>query len=505
VLLSANEPKRIEVEMDMNGGLMKTTSLYAIAAAGGLVLGMGSSLAADLGGNCCADLEERVAELEATTARKGNRKVSLTISGQVDRAILIWDDGKHSNAVLGVDNSNSSTRVAFTGDAKILPGYKAGFSILMDIASAGGGNGARSFRVSQNMNANNASATNGDAAWRLRDLNWWIESERYGRTTVGRLTGAGPVDTPDLGGISLIAGMGPSGFGGNLFFRRKSGALSNLTLDYLTDRFADYDQRQNGVKYTSPTFSGFILSASAGTTADERQIENQCSGSVAATVACATPAAKDFSQGEIWGVSLQYAGEYNGFKVAAGVGWERARSDAFPTDGFNEEADVNQWGVGGAVLHVATGLFVQGDYQHSDRAASLAFTQTPPRKGFGPSSEMFNWDIQWGISRNWCGLGNTNLYGEYGEQDDWSQDVANPLAVTVVEGSFDSNVRFWGAGVVQNIDAAAMNVYVGWRHFEPEAVSCAGVDATGTKCIVPGPKTQLRDLDVIGIGSRIKF
>ena len=37
--------------------------------------------AADLGGNCCADLEERIAELEATTARKGNRKVSLTDFG----------------------------------------------------------------------------------------------------------------------------------------------------------------------------------------------------------------------------------------------------------------------------------------------------------------------------------------------------------------------------------------------------------------------------------------
>ena len=34
-----------------------------------------SASAADLGGNCCADLEERIAELEATTARKGNRKV----------------------------------------------------------------------------------------------------------------------------------------------------------------------------------------------------------------------------------------------------------------------------------------------------------------------------------------------------------------------------------------------------------------------------------------------
>ncbi len=42
-----------------------------------------SANAADLGGNCCADLEERVAELEATTARKGNRKVSLTVSGWV--------------------------------------------------------------------------------------------------------------------------------------------------------------------------------------------------------------------------------------------------------------------------------------------------------------------------------------------------------------------------------------------------------------------------------------
>ncbi|MEL7049851.1 MAG: porin, partial [Pseudomonadota bacterium] len=40
-----------------------------------------SATAADFGGDCCADLEERIAELEATTARKGNRKVNLTVSG----------------------------------------------------------------------------------------------------------------------------------------------------------------------------------------------------------------------------------------------------------------------------------------------------------------------------------------------------------------------------------------------------------------------------------------
>ena len=65
---------------------MKSSSKLALMAAAGILVGgvsMGSAKAADLGGDCCADLEERVAELEATTARKGNRKMSLTVNGQV--------------------------------------------------------------------------------------------------------------------------------------------------------------------------------------------------------------------------------------------------------------------------------------------------------------------------------------------------------------------------------------------------------------------------------------
>ena len=49
--------------------------------------------AADLGGDCCADLEERVAELEATTVRKGNKKVKVELYGRVNRVINFWDDG----------------------------------------------------------------------------------------------------------------------------------------------------------------------------------------------------------------------------------------------------------------------------------------------------------------------------------------------------------------------------------------------------------------------------
>src|SRR5262245_6421799 len=102
----------------MNGALMRASSRFAIAAALGLFVGVDSGRAADLGGNCCADLEERVAELEATTVRKGNRKMSLTITGQVDRVILWWDDKYQSHTYYGLDNTNSSTRFSLLGSAK---------------------------------------------------------------------------------------------------------------------------------------------------------------------------------------------------------------------------------------------------------------------------------------------------------------------------------------------------------------------------------------------------
>src|SRR5262252_65389 len=121
----------------MNGALMKASSRFAIAAALGLVAGAGSASAADLGGNCCADLEERIAELEATTARKGNRKMSLTISGQVDRIVTWYDDSKTSTTYYGIDNTNSSSRYILSGNAKITPKVSTGFEIMIEIEAGG--------------------------------------------------------------------------------------------------------------------------------------------------------------------------------------------------------------------------------------------------------------------------------------------------------------------------------------------------------------------------------
>lgn len=95
-----------------------------------------SAQAADLGGNCCADLEERVAELEATVARKGNRKLSLEVSGHVNQALFTTDiDGANMDRVRIIDNTNSESRFRFRGEVKASADWSAGF--LMEFGLGG--------------------------------------------------------------------------------------------------------------------------------------------------------------------------------------------------------------------------------------------------------------------------------------------------------------------------------------------------------------------------------
>jgi len=116
---------------------MMKYKLGALVAAGLLAGGMSatsstSAFAADLGGNCCADLEERIAELEATTARKGNRKVSLTVSGWVGQQVMFWDDGQESNVYVHDLGTTLGSHVKFTGQATIVPGWSAGYVLHLE-------------------------------------------------------------------------------------------------------------------------------------------------------------------------------------------------------------------------------------------------------------------------------------------------------------------------------------------------------------------------------------
>jgi len=111
-----------------------------LLAAAGVAVIMGAysdapAKAADLGGDCCSDLEERVAEFEATRARKGNKKVSVTLYGQVNKSVLWWDDGAEKNTYV-VDNNYESSRFGFKGSAKIGGDWSAGYRMEIETITA---------------------------------------------------------------------------------------------------------------------------------------------------------------------------------------------------------------------------------------------------------------------------------------------------------------------------------------------------------------------------------
>jgi hypothetical protein len=459
-----------------NGGLMKSTSLVALAATSGLLLSMGSALAADLGGNCCADLEERVAELEATTVKKGNRKVSLTISGQVNRTTMFWNDGGRSNAYFGLDNTNSSSRFAISGNAKISAEYSAGYNLLIEVSDK-----ARTVNASQKSEDGvtkfaNAGAS-GDHALGLRDAQVWIQSERLGRLALGRITNTTSPGVIDLGGIGVVS-PGTVLIGNGILLRdANTGRLTGLNLGDVTDNAADFGFRMEGLKYTTPTFQGFVASASIG---ESLKLDNPSQ----------TPAGSEGYNGQVYGVDLKYANEFNGLRVAAGIGYEHSELDTTPSTsgGSSFGKRVSQYGISGSLFHVPTGLFVQGVYTNSARAQPFTGVDGSAVTGSDVTATQFI--IQSGITKNFFGVGDTSLFGEYGKHNGWAQANVQTGVNAVTAGGDNT---FWGLGTVQKFDAAALELYAGWRHYSTS-------DAT-----VGGVATSFKDIDIVATGARIKF
>ncbi len=423
----------------MIGGLMKKTSLIAIAAAAAAVFSTSAS-AADLGGDCCADLEERIAELEATTARKGNRKVSLTVSGQVNELVYWWDDGVEDNVYVGTSGFSSS-RFRFKGDAKINDDWSAGYYMEIEVVSA---------QVS-GTTADNDDAT---VAVQLRHSNWFLKSKRLGTLTVGQQSHAtDDIVLYSLAGISVSAAANLNvAPGAALTFRGSSLEVNDIFA------FLDSD-RANLVRYDSPAIAGFTLSASWG-------------------------------EDDMWDVALRYAGEFNGIKVAGGIGYHVERDsngDAgynLPTELYGASLpDFEEVRGSISVMHVPTGLFADFAAVHRDIDSPIF-------------DEFFYWRLAAGIQRKWFPIGKTALFGEYAEV---TNSASGGFDTGLTGGFLYNNVdgTSYGIGVVQLVDAAAMELYAGWRRFEADITES---DGQGTTLAVP---TQ--DIDTIYTGARIQF
>lgn len=467
---------------------MKYTFLLVLTA--GLLGTAQIANGADLGGDCCADLEERVALLESSTVRKGNRKVSLNISGWMNQALYVWDDGVDSDAYVITDNGTTlSSRITFSGAAKISSDWSAGYTITIEpIVSEA------LFGVSQ---LNDDGSFVGGLG--LLESYMYIKSEQLGKISWGRQSQATDnIGVVDLSG-SLWSGIAPL-FRGNSFklrsvtggsFNADGSAANGLSgsntgiigANPLKDGITSADLAMchtvnagigadcNGfltdsIKYESPTFSGFTLSASWG-------------------------------EDDFYDVALKYAGQLGDFKLAGSLGYVNSQSD---TIGGNALAaggtDVEIFNVAGAIMHMPTGLFFNFDYvtEFVDtiggvKAGNLVNAFAPTAR-FEDNPESFY--LKAGIKQTWNSLGATAVFADYAIY----RDRYDPLLFA--SGVTGSEIKRWGVGVHQWIDAAVMQVYAKYTHMEFDVDA---VDGSTASPLSDG----IEDWDEVALGAVIFF
>jgi len=185
----------------------------------------------------------------------GGERVKLAISGQVNRAVNIVDDGKSTDAYF-VDNDNSESRVRFVGTAEATDDLTIGSTIELSIAPNKAGE----------VDQNNQETNN---VFDERIVEATLVSKRFGKLSLGKgHTASYGSASVDLSKTTVISYATIADTAGGMLFRQTSD--DNLTDIRIVDAFNSFDglSRKNRVRYDTPTFYGFRLATSA--ISDER-------------------------------------------------------------------------------------------------------------------------------------------------------------------------------------------------------------------------------------------
>jgi predicted porin len=387
----------------------------------------------DVSSDCCADLEERVKDLEATAARRGNRKVSLTISGFVAQEITWWDDGGERNVYLHGLGPTQASHVKFTGEANVAPRWAAGYTLrIQNLSDNPFGRNASTGQAINQFSPDFSQGLNVQLSY------WYLQSEDLGKISVGRQPNAAKSAAmfTDQSGTQIIANYTfLDGF--PQFIVRSGGDLSPSTLTWGQLAFC-YSQSaplggdcdglvMNAVRYDTPIFAGFSASASWGEDDD-------------------------------WEIAARYAGEWSGFKILLGVGYSEStyKSATYPLPAGSTK-DTNFFQVGGYIQHLATGIFVHGAYGREDHSDTMLAGRITP-----PNSDQ--WYFKGGIRKKWTSLGATIVYGDYAQYN----DQLGPAALNL--GATSSTLHRFGGGVAQEIDVAAMTVYLKYQRYDADVI-----------------------------------
>src|SRR6266849_6838026 len=153
----------------------------------------------------------------AAAVASGGNRVLLSLSGQVDRALLWGDDGHNSN-LRNVDNNNSSTRFRIVGEAApFADNTVAGMNLETEIRP----NSSATQTLTQNLPQPASAVT-----FTIRQAEAYLGNPQYGEVRLGFGSTASYLTTEvDLSGTAVASYVQVSDFDGGFAFRQKGAAL----------------------------------------------------------------------------------------------------------------------------------------------------------------------------------------------------------------------------------------------------------------------------------------
>ena len=186
---------------------------------------------------------------EAEPARAGRPGLTLSLSGQINQAINLADDGDTTKGYF-VDNDTSNSRVRIEADATA---GERNFGGILELA----------FSPNNSYDVDQENETADDDLIQVRRAEVYVRNDARGRLSLGQSSGAAD-DTSEYD-LSLVAGpimySGVADIVGGLRFTDGD----NLTDITVGDAFFNFDGDRFGrIRYDTPMFGPFQVSVSAG-------------------------------------------------------------------------------------------------------------------------------------------------------------------------------------------------------------------------------------------------
>ncbi len=193
---------------------------------------------------------ERLLHSPPPTVSSGSDRIKLTISGQINRAVNVINDGRSTN-LYHVDNNASNSRFRLVGTVQISNDLSLGsrieVAVTPDISS----------QVSQ---TNQAPGTFFDQRWTEVSL----ASKSYGKLSLGKGDAASNTTAEiDLSRTDLVQYSAIADIAGGILFSETNGNRKLTTLK-VADAFKNMDglSRQSRLRYDTPSLYGFSLAGS---------------------------------------------------------------------------------------------------------------------------------------------------------------------------------------------------------------------------------------------------